>query len=286
VGVRRRSFLAGGLAGSVFVACRSWTRPTATTETPDRHELVTLEAMAETFLPGGDGTPGARDANALATIVDPAYGVNPYISEVVSDLDEWCLARFHHVFIELPSGTRELALEQRMGMHGKLIRSLYAPVYEGVLALTKLAFFGGLTNHAGTSYLAFPGASAGYAPASAAGAYAAADTPRAITPGARSAIVVEGPGITSEVRVTAVATSSDDLQATLRVRSPDGRLHELALAIASGDEIIDDVAVPLTGGAAAGTWALEVAAQLGGAGRLELWSLRLRTDLDEAARRP
>lgn len=280
--MHRRAFLAGGVAGTALVACKPWTRPTLGVETPNEHELATLEAMAETFVPGGDGTPGARDVRAVATIVDPVYGVNPYLSEVVSDLDEWCLARYHRFFVALSPSERERALEERMGLRGRVLRSLYAPAYEGVLALTKVAFFGGLASRAGTSYIGFPGASRGYAPASAAGAYASDDTPRAIVPGAASVIRVDGPGPASVVRVTAITRSDDALAATLRLRAPDGRAQELALR----DGVIDDVAVPLAGGPARGTWVLEVAAVLGGSGQLELWSLRLRTGLDEVASAP
>lgn len=272
----------GGVAGTAAVACRPWTRPSERVEAVRPHELETLAAMAETFLPGGGGAPGATEAGAVGAIVDPAYGVNPYISEVVSDLDEWCLAAHHALFVQLSPEQREVALEQRMGLRGRAIRSLYLPVYEGVLALTKLAFFGALSNRVGTNYVGFPGASRGYAPGSAAGAYASAEG-AAIEPGAASELVIEGAGAVSAVRATAYVTSADDVRATLRLRAPDGRHHELAISAERGDGILDDVPVPLTGGPAAGPWRLEVAARAAGSGRLELWSIRLRTDLDDRA---
>jgi hypothetical protein len=283
--VRRRSFLLGGVAGTAAVACRPWTRPIERTQAVSGHELETLVAMAETFLPGGGGAPGATEAGAVGAIIDPAYGVNPYISEVVSDLDEWCIVAHHGLFVQLSPEQREVALEQRMGLQGRAIQSLYLPVYEGVLALTKLSFFGALTNRAGTNYIGFPGASRGYAPGSAAGAYASAAGAE-LEPGLGSELHVEGAGAVSVVRATAYVTSADDVRATLRLRAPDGRHHDLAISAGAGDGLVDDVSVPLAGGPAAGTWRLEVAARAAGSGRLELWSIRLRTDLDDRAAAP
>ncbi|MDB4959080.1 MAG: Gluconate 2-dehydrogenase subunit 3 [Myxococcales bacterium] len=279
-GVQRRSFLVGGITGTALLGCRPWTRPRDAIERPGPHQLETLAAIAETFLPGGDGTPGARDVNALATIIDPAYGVNPYISEVVSDLDEWCQVEHGGQFFELTTEQRELALEQRMGLHDRFVQSVYLPVYEGILALTKLAFFGALSNKLGTNYAAFPGASRGYAAASAAGAYAAARTPKPIEPGIRSTIVIEGSGNITMARVSAMITTTDDLNATVQVVAPDGSKHDIAVSAADGDALIDDLALPFTG-PAAGSWHLDVIAVKGGSGELQLWSLRLRTDLDE-----
>jgi hypothetical protein len=283
--VRRRSLLLGGVTGTAVVACRPWTRPIDRPSAVSPHELETLAAMAEAFLPGGDGSPGATEVNALGVIIDPAYGVNGYISEVVSDLDEWCLVAHHGVFTALSAERRELALEQRMGLRGRAIQSLYLPAYEGILALTKLAFFGALSNKAGTSYIGFPGASRGYAPGSAAGAYAST-AGTTIARGAASELRVEGDGAVSVVRATAYVSSGDDVRATLRLRAPDGRHHDLDVRAESGDGLIDDVLVPLAGGPAAGAWRLEVAAHAAGTGRVELWSIRLRTDLDDRAVQP
>jgi hypothetical protein len=282
--MQRRAFLLGGVTGTAAIACRPWTRPVERPEPATPHELETLAAMADAFLPGGDGTPGATEVNAVGAIIDPAYGVSGYLSEVVSDLDEWCLVAHHGLFTSLAPEQRERALEQRMGLRGRSIQSLYLPVYEGILALTKLAFFGGLSNRAGTNYIGFPGASRGYAPGSAAGAYASA-APLSIEPGRASELHVEGAGAVSVVRATAFVTSGDDVRATLRIRAPDGRHHDLPIRAEGGDGLVDDVPLPLAGGPAAGAWRLEIAAHAAGSGRLELWSLRLRTDLDDRAAR-
>jgi hypothetical protein len=278
--VRRRTFLAGGATGTALLACRPWTRPDTRTEAPNAHELATLAAIAETFVPGGDGTPGATDVNAVGAIIDPAYGVNPYIAEVVSDLDEWCLVAHHGMFVALSPEQREVALEQRMGLRGRALQSLYLPAYEGILALTKLAYFGALSNRAGTNYIGFPGASRGYAPSSAAGAYAST-APLEIAAGAASPIDVTGGGAVSVVRATVLVTSPDDVRATLRFHAPGGGHHDLAVRADNGDGLVDDVLLPLAGGPAAGAWRLEIAAHAAGSGRIEAWSIRLRTDLDD-----
>jgi hypothetical protein len=280
--VKRRSFLVGGMVGSVLVACRSWTRPTATPEQATPHELATIAAMADTFIPGGDGTPGALDCGALEVINDPAHGVNPYISEVVSDLDDWCRSTHRgRAFVELPPEEREVALEERMGLRGGVITSLYLPAYEGILALAKLAFFGAIVNKHGMNWVGFPGASKGYAAGSAAGAYAAADTPKQLARGAASTIQIAGAGTVTSVHLSALGSSGDDVKARVQVTAPDGKVHELAFAGEGGDPVLDDVALSVLGGPAAGTWKLEVLEVLGGSGQLELWSLRVRTDLDD-----
>jgi len=276
--VHRRSFLVGGISGTALIACRPWTRDTPPAGEPTAHELATLAAIAETFLPGGDGVPGAREAGALAVIVDPAYGVRPYLARTVADLDDWVgLTHGFHAFVDLSPATRELVLEQRMGLHGGAIASWYRPAYDAILALTKLASYGGLANPLGTSYLGFPGPSAGYAADSAAGAYASADRPRALAAGAASTIHVAGAGAVTSVRVNVLAASDAAMRATVRVTAPDGRYHDLGLRRA----ILADEHLPLTGGPAAGTWRLEVVAKTGAPGRLELWSLCVRTDLDD-----
>jgi hypothetical protein len=279
-GVQRRGFLIGGLGAGALAGCRPWTRPTNAEETPDEHELATLAAIADTFLPGDDGTPGGHEVNAVATIVDPAYGVNPFISEVVSDLDQWCVATKGKGFLGLSRKDREHALEQRMGMHGKLIKSLYAPAYEGMLALTKLAFFGGLSNTLGTNFLAFPPTSQGYAPGSAAGVWSSREAPWPIAKGRASTIRIAGDGAITSAHVSVYATG-DALAAMLRIHAPNGTSHDLPLVTEEGEGIVDRSRLRVAG-PAAGAWRLEIASHRG-IGRLEYWSVLVRTDLDDRA---
>ncbi len=249
----------------------------------DDHEIEVLAAMADAFLPGDDGTPGAHEVNAIATITEPAFAVHPYLSKVVGDLDAWCLSTKAKGFLGLSRRDRERALEQRMGMHGKLIRSLYHEVYAGILVLTKLAFFGALASPFGASYLGFPTASRGYAPGSAAGAWASRVQPWRIARGAASTIRVAGRGATSSLRVSAFAISDTQLTATLRLHAPDGARRELPLQTVDGEGWLLHQDVPLVGGVAAGDWKLEIA-QHTGSGTLAHWSIVLRTDLDDRGR--
>ena len=99
--------------------------------------------------------------------------------------------------------------------------------------------------------------------------------------GKASVIRVDGAGATSAVRVCVFATG-EGAHARMRVRAPDNAHHELALRATAGEALVADVDVPLVGGPAAGDWRLEVASVAGG-GRIEHWSLRLRTDLDDKA---
>ncbi|MBZ0237948.1 MAG: gluconate 2-dehydrogenase subunit 3 family protein, partial [Deltaproteobacteria bacterium] len=195
--MKRRTFLwTGAIAiGTLPAGCRPWMRRVETPEPgPSDHQKATLAAMAETFIPSSDGSPGARESDALALVLDPAYPVAGYVSELVSDLDDWCYVRHFGAFVGLSPAKREQALEERMGLRGRLIASWYRPVYEGVLALAKLSFFGGLTRAVGTTFTEFPGASAGYAATSAAGVYRADG----------DAVMVAGAGNVSSVRVTAL----------------------------------------------------------------------------------
>jgi len=272
------------IGSAALVACRKWTRVASNApEEPDEHELKVLTAIAETFLPGDDGTPGAHEVNAVASIIDPAYQVSGYLSEVVSDLDNWCLSIKGKGFLGLSRRDRERVLEQRMGLHGKLIRSLYHEVYAGMLILTKLAYFGALATPFGTNDLGFPTASRGYAPGTAAGAWASHARPWRIAPNATSTIHVEGAGATSALRVSAFAITEAELRATLRLHAPSGARHELAMTTRDGEGWLMHVDVPLVGGPAAGDWRLEVT-NLVGAGVLAHWSIVLRTDLDDRVR--
>lgn len=281
--VRRRGFLIGSVAGAALAGCRPWTRtPADAPDDPDDHELAVLAAIADTFLPGDDGSPGAHEVNAIARIVDPAYPVSHYLSKVVGDLDAWCLSTKGKGFLGLSRRDRERALEQRMGLHGKLIRSLYHEVYAGILVLTKLAFFGAIASPFGTNYLGFPVASRGYAPGSAAGAWASRDRPWTIAPGAGSTIDIDGRGAITSVRLSAFAISEAALHATLRLRAPSGAHRELALHTTDGEGWLIHQPVALAGGAAEGAWRLEVVSRTG-TGTLAHWSLVVRTELDDEA---
>jgi subtilisin-like proprotein convertase family protein len=263
--------------------------PDTDPETPDAHEIATLRAIADTFIPNWDGAPGALETDAFATLNDPFYGLNPYISELVADLDDWCWWRFlWSDFLGLSTANRNRALEERMGYHGSTIQSWYKDAYDGALSLTKLNYFGGLVRSAGTNYIGFPGASAGYAPGSAAGAYASTDTPKNIpdnsSAGVTSTIAVAGAGAVSALAVTAYVRHSYAGDLVIKLLSPAGTAHTLwnRAGGSADDVVLHDVAVSaFNGQAAAGSWRLAVqdlAAR--DTGSLRYWSFKLRTSLD------
>ncbi len=266
--MERRTFLWTGaiLIGTLPAGCRPWMKRDERPEPgPSDHQKATLAAMAETFIPSSDGSPGARESDAMSLLLDPAYPVAGYVSELVSDLDDWCRVRHFSSFVGLSPAKREQALEERMGLRGRLIASWYRPVYEGVLALAKLSFFGGLTRAVGTTFTEFPGASAGYAPSSAAGVYRADG----------AAATVTGAGRVSSVRVTALGAAAP-ATATLQLVTPDGRVHTFTPAPAAGTTLLADAQLVdgVAGTTAAGTWKLS-------GGNIRAWWLAIRTDLDE-----
>jgi len=209
----------------------------------------------------------------------------------VSDLDDWCWFRFvgqFSDFLGLSTTNRNTALEERMGFHGSTIQSFYKDAYDGALSLTKLNYFGGLVNAAGTNYIGFPGPSAGYAASSAAGAYASTDTPKNIPDnssiGVTSTVTVAGAGTVSSLLVTAYIKHAYSGDLVVKIFSPAGTSYTLRNRTggSADDIVLSDVAVTtFNGQAAAGSWRLQVQ-DLASAdtGILKFWSFKLRTSLD------
>ncbi|MBN1204781.1 MAG: hypothetical protein JXB05_07645, partial [Myxococcaceae bacterium] len=94
----RRALLKGGVtvlgtvAGTTAFAPRAeaaaWMLPNTTPEVPSSHEIATIKKLCDTVIPNSDGAPGGIESQAFDTINDPYYGLNPYISEMVSDIDD------------------------------------------------------------------------------------------------------------------------------------------------------------------------------------------------------
>lgn len=175
--VPRRAFLGGGVAilGGVAASAAlspkkaraaAWMLPSTSPETPTTHQIATMKKLADTIIPNVDGYPGAIESNAFDTINDPYYGLNPYISEMTSDLDDatyWAHAYFDD-FKNRNYYERAYILEERLGQVWWSPGSVYKDAYEGAISLTKLNYLGGLRNTVGTNYIGFPGPSAGYTP--------------------------------------------------------------------------------------------------------------------------
>jgi len=176
-GLPRRAFLGGGLAILGAAAANAtlapkkaraaaWMLPSTSVETPTWHQTETMKKLADTIIPNVDGQPGAIESYAFDTLNDPYYGLNPYISEMTSDLDDatfWAHGYFDD-FKNRNYWERASILDERLGNAWWSPGSVYKDAYEGAIALTKLNYFGGLRNNVGTTYIGFPGPSAGYTP--------------------------------------------------------------------------------------------------------------------------
>ncbi len=174
-GLPRRAFLGGGVAilGSAAAAvalspkkakAAAWMLPSTTPEVPTTHQTETIKKLCDTIIPNVDGFPGAIESYAFDTINDPYYGLNPYISEMTSDLDDasWYAHGYFSDFKNRSYSQRESILEERLGNAWWSTGSIYKDAYLGAIALTKLNYFGGLRNSVGTAYIGFPGPNTGY----------------------------------------------------------------------------------------------------------------------------
>lgn len=115
----------------------------------------TLAAFADTIVPPDEG-PGGSAVGALELYADPFYRAAPALPLVAIDLNARALFRHGRFFATLP-------LEQRTALVAAAERSwLMATAYEGMVMLTKLAFYGALKSDAGHRHIGFPGANDGY----------------------------------------------------------------------------------------------------------------------------
>ncbi len=298
-GLSRRSFLkrSGGVAvlgtvGATQLLSRqkaraaAWMLPDTAQEYPSSGQISTMTAIADTIIPNWDGAPGAIESGAINTLNDPYYGVNPYISELCSDIDAWAATFwvYGRSFLGLDNSERDDCIAERLGYDWAWPASLYKDAYLGCIALTKLNYFGGLVNSRGMDYIGFPGANEGYAPQGASGAYTMVGGPVAIpdnnATGITSTITVSGTGAVKDCRVTVCIWHSYQGDLVVKLQAPDGTQHTLwNRAGGSADNVIlYDVAVPTcVGKTAAGSWRL-IVQDLAGAdtGSLMHWGVKLR----------
>jgi subtilisin-like proprotein convertase family protein len=300
----RRRFLTGSggvavlgtVAGSNLLSrtarAAAWMMPDTSPESPSASQLSTMRALADAILPNWDGSPGALESEAIQTLNDPYYGINPYISELVSDVNDWAATFwvYGRSFTSLDHGEKDECIAERLG-YDSWPASLYKDAYLGVIALTKLNYFGGLVNSVGTNYIGFPGPSEGYAGSSAAGAYQSTDTPKAIpdnnTTGINSYITVSGPGTVKDLKVTVYIPHTYQGDLIVRLYAPNGTVHYLwnGQGGSADNVILHDVPVSTFNGlTAAGTWRLNVYDRYANdLGTLKFWSFKLRTRLDGPA---
>jgi subtilisin-like proprotein convertase family protein len=281
----------GTVAGTQMLSrqasAAAWMMPDTAVEYPNAGQLATMTALADAIVPNWDGAPGAIESEAIATLNDPYYGVNPYISELCSDIDAWAgtFWVWGRSFLGLSNSERDDCIAERLG-YDTWPSSMYKDAYLGCIALTKLNYFGGLVNSVGMNYIGFPGATDGYGPNTAAGAYHSADTPKAINDNTtvNSYISVTGPGTVKDFKVTIYITHTYQGDLVIKLYAPNGAVTTLHNRTGGGtDNYIkhDLVVTAFAGVTAAGTWRLEVQDAAGGdIGSLKFWSFRLRTRSD------
>jgi hypothetical protein len=171
-GLTRRSFLKRSGAGGVTVLGAS-AASTMLAGCPsgdpnswlDTYRRQTLDALADTILPNEAGDGGAQ-ARAIEVIFDPYYSSNGWIDEVISEADTDCNDYYGHNFKDCTLAQRTESLQWLTTYDEPWYASdsdgKYRTAFQGMILLTKLAWFGGLVNNVGTNYLGYPGMSGGY----------------------------------------------------------------------------------------------------------------------------
>lgn len=115
----------------------------------------TLEALADTVVPPDDG-PGGAAVGALTLYADPFYRATAALPAVGVHLNLKALLAHRRTF-------PRLTLEERTAVLMACERSkLLGQAYEGLIMLTKLAFYGGLVSDAGHRHIGYPGPNEGY----------------------------------------------------------------------------------------------------------------------------
>ncbi|MFN7974437.1 MAG: hypothetical protein U0166_19145 [Acidobacteriota bacterium] len=117
----------------------------------------TLEAFADTIVPP-DAAPGGASAGALALYRDPFYRASLALPAVAIDLNLRALVARARPFasLSLPERTEIVARAEQ----GRLL----GLGYEGLIMLTKLAYYGATSSRAGHEDIGYPGANDGYPP--------------------------------------------------------------------------------------------------------------------------
>jgi subtilisin-like proprotein convertase family protein len=284
-GLTRRGFLKSsaahtgvavlGSATGVAVLSRkargaAWMLPDTSPESPNQHQMDTLSKIADTVIPNTDG-PGAAEAGAAQVMADPFYGMNPYISEVVSDIDD----ATYWLFLDFDDFKNQSLSERTAIVEERLDESLYSDAYEGMILLAKLAFFGGVVNTVGYTYMGYPGPSSGYwpgdiiAPSCATrwwGDFWMTGLPLAVpdnnATGVSRGLAVNGTGTVAELYVSLNISHTWRGDLVVKLISPAGTVHYLSNREGgSADNIVlDHLRVySFDGQPVVGTWKLQVA---------------------------
>jgi hypothetical protein len=236
----------------------------------DSHRRLTLEALADTVIPNENGD-GAREARALEIMFDPYYASNGWIDEAISELDY-----YYPNFKNRSLADRTAALTWLTSKsytdpwYASESQGKYRTIFQGLVLLCKLAWFGGLAGTAGTSYLAFPGRSGGYTaaggstpPVGTASGNWYQPSPLHIADKAytNSWVYVSGSGTVRELAVTIVLQHTYRGDLIIKLFSPAGTSHTLLnRSGGSSDDwkLVNARLTTFNGQTAQGWWRLEV----------------------------
>lgn len=131
----------------------------------------TMAAFADTVIPPDEGAPGGAAAGFVDVLYDPEFyagmigfevPVAPAIRVLVLDLDRRSLGVGGHRFLNLTPEERHRVLAEALGGPLRL-------VYEALIALAKIVYFGAQRQPHGWEWIGYPGPAEAYPDASPAG---------------------------------------------------------------------------------------------------------------------
>lgn len=124
----------------------------------------TMAAFADTVIPPDEQSPGGAEAGFVEVLYDPEFyavflgfevPVAPAIRAVVLELDRRALFRHRHRFVNLDPAQREDLLADALDGRLRL-------VFEGMVALVKVVYFGGQQTQDGWQHIGYPGPADAY----------------------------------------------------------------------------------------------------------------------------
>ncbi|MBI1747894.1 MAG: hypothetical protein HYR55_15100 [Acidobacteria bacterium] len=120
------------------------------------HSEQVLNALADTFIPNEEDSPGAVEACALEVILNPSYRFSLSLPVVITGLDGLAVLRYGRSFIELTLAQRTAIVEFKFRV--PVEREIYALA----LVLTRLSYYGAVRSDVGIRSFGYPGPSTGY----------------------------------------------------------------------------------------------------------------------------
>ena len=135
----------------------------------NRHQAAVVDAMAARIVPSEEGSPGAREAQAIIYIDRALAGyfasLQVLYREGIDRVEAMSVASFGKPFVALESSEQDSLLQAMIDGPPKTAE-FFAVVYEHVIEGTfGDPLYGGNANAVGWKLIGFPGAQWGYSPA-------------------------------------------------------------------------------------------------------------------------